>query len=289
MAPYIRETIESVLSQKGSFEIEYIIMDGGSTDGTVEILKKYEQLLNEKKYPIKCTRITFKWQSEKDGGMYDAINKGFARATGDVYAWINADDTYLPDAFHRVANALTAFPEIEWIKGITSNIEADGTVIRRGEVRIYEQKWLARGMYGRQSYFVEQDSVFWRANLWKKIGNIPTQYRLAGDYWLWIQFACFAPLWSFNIPVSRFRKRKEQLGQQVSAYKKEQVTILPKTGYEFSLVRLFFTLQSRLAPHFQRFFLLLYPFLFMKGKKTYYIDIVDDKMVEKEATSYLMR
>lgn len=287
-ASYLAETIESVISQAGNFDIEYIVMDGGSTDNTVEILKKYDHAIKSGAYKTHCTSLSFSWFSEKDKGMYDAINRGFAKANGDIYAWINGDDTYVPGAFQKIADAFVTFPEINWIKGITSNIEADGTLIRKGGVFIYEQPLLARGVYGRQAYFVEQDSVFWRADLWKKVGGIPTEYRLAGDYFLWIQFAHYSPLWSFNVPVSRFRKRAGQLSQHVSTYKKEQRFIMPQTGYEFSLLRIFFTLKSRLGSKFERLFRTLYPTLFMRSKKTYFIDIVDGKMVRKEATSFLM-
>lgn len=287
-APYLAETIESVISQSGNFNIEYIVMDGGSTDNTVEILKKYDHAIKSGAYKVHCTSLSFSWFSEKDKGMYDAINRGFAKADGDVYAWINGDDAYVPDAFQKITDAFVAFPEINWIKGITSNIEADGTLIRKGGVLIYEQPLLARGVYGRQAYFVEQDSVFWRADLWKKVGGIPTEYRLAGDYFLWIQFAHYSPFWSLNVPVSRFRKSAGQLSQHVSAYKKEQRLIMPRTGYEFSLLRIFFTLKSRLGPKFERLFRTLYPTLFMRSKKTYFIDIVDGKMVRKEATSFFM-
>ncbi|HEY4500327.1 MAG TPA: glycosyltransferase, partial [Candidatus Paceibacterota bacterium] len=85
---HIRETIESVLSQEGDFEIEYFIMDGGSTDATVEIVLEYAS--RDKRVSV---------FSEKDSGMYDAVNKGFFKATGDVYAYINSDDVYEPGAF----------------------------------------------------------------------------------------------------------------------------------------------------------------------------------------------
>ena len=287
MAQYISETIESVLSQEGNFDIEYIIMDGESTDETLDIIKRYEQALNSGDFNIKCNNVRFKWVSEKDNGMYDAINKGFSNATGDVYAWLNADDMYEKGAFQAIAQALRTFPDINWIKGITKNIEEDGTIIRNGCTRIHEQKWLKKGVYGRQAYFVEQDSVFWRASLWKEVGNIPNKYSLAGDYWLWIQFAHLFPLQSLNIPISIFRKRKEQLSQNITPYKKEQREIIQKTGYEFSLLRFFFSFQSRLAPRFGKFFIWLYPILFMRKEKTYFININNGKMIKEEAVSYI--
>ena len=286
-ALHIAETIESVLSQAGDFEIEYTIMDGGSTDGTVEIIKKYEQLLNEKKYPIKCLGVTFKWQSEKDRGMYDAINKGFSQATGDIYAWINADDIYEPDAFQAIKETLETFPEIEWVKGTNTNIEAGGTFIKQNKLRIYHQSWLQKGIYGRVAYFIEQDTVFWRKSLWKKIGDIPNQYRYAGDYWLWIHFAQHAKLWSLNINISIFRKRKEQMSQNMTAYQCEQREIMPRLPLSAFAIRVFFNLEKRFGPGSNNFFNALYRLFFVQSNKEYYIDIVGGRYTKNEARVYL--
>src|SRR4030065_830719 len=95
---YIEETIKSVLSQEGDFRIEYLIMDGGSTDNSVEVIKKYDRLLKEGRWPVKCLGITYSWTSEKDKGQTDAINKGFAGCTGEILNWINRDDRPTPAA-----------------------------------------------------------------------------------------------------------------------------------------------------------------------------------------------
>ena len=94
---FIEETIKSVLSQKGKFCIEYIIMDGGSADNSVDIIKKYENLLKEGKWPVKCKGIEYKWLSERDEGQADAIEKGFAYAKGDIGVWLNSDDIFYSD------------------------------------------------------------------------------------------------------------------------------------------------------------------------------------------------
>jgi glycosyltransferase involved in cell wall biosynthesis len=91
-AGFIERTITSVLEQKGDFYIEYILMDGGSTDGTVDIIKHYERLLKEGRYPIECNGIDFKWRSKADGGQSEAINEGFRSATGHIAGWLNSDD-----------------------------------------------------------------------------------------------------------------------------------------------------------------------------------------------------
>src|SRR4030065_2345575 len=99
---YLNSTIESVLTQEGAFEIEYIIQDGGSGPDLINMLKKWDDDIKNGNFKPRCNNITFKWFSAKDTGMYDAINRGFSRANGDVMAWINTDDLYHPRAFTAV-------------------------------------------------------------------------------------------------------------------------------------------------------------------------------------------
>ncbi len=91
---YIEETIKSVLCQQGDFFIDYVIMDGGSTDNSIEIIRRYDNLLKGGALPVKCKGIRYRWVSEKDDGQADALNKGFAAAEGDIGAWLNSDDVY---------------------------------------------------------------------------------------------------------------------------------------------------------------------------------------------------
>lgn len=287
---WIAETIESVLSQAGDFEIEYIIRDGVSTDGTLAIIETYQQRMKTGVYPIRCLGITFSCISEKDGGMYAAINKGFAQASGDVFAWINADDRYEPDAFQKIQTTFKKFPEIQWLKGITGTIDEHGERQKSGVCNLYQQEWLKQGIYGQEAYFVEQDSVFWKPELWKKIRSVPEDLRYAGDYWLWRAFAEYTPLWSINASISNFRKRAGQLSKDVSAYKKEQWTIRPKRSFMAWRCRVFFSFQSRVTsalPSLRSFFPSLYPFFF-PGKRSTYIEIVNGEPIKKESTTYLI-
>src|SRR5881396_2686502 len=100
-AAFLEETIRSVLLQ-GYPNLEYIVIDGGSTDGSVEIIKRYEKHLSY-------------WQSEPDGGQYDAISQGFARTSGDLMAWLNSDDMLHRNALWSMARLFTQFPQIEWL------------------------------------------------------------------------------------------------------------------------------------------------------------------------------
>lgn len=292
MEQWIAETIETVLSQKGDFEIEYIVIDDGSYDRTADIAREYEEKIQSHAYPVQCNRVTMEVVSQENTGMYEAINRGFARATGDVYAWINADDTYEPGAFSAVAKTLRTFTEIRWIKAITSTIDETSQVIRKGECKIYHRDWIRDGIYGQEAYFIEQDSVFWRAELWKKGGPMPSHFRSAGDYWLWLRFAIHDPLWSVNVPLSNFRKREGQLSKGVSQYKKEQWTARPKRTWRARKVRLFFSPQSRLTsmyPRLKGFFVWLYPYVFPNYVPAEYIEIENGTPIIKKTRSYIIK
>lgn len=115
---FIEETIKSVLSQEGDFTLEYLIMDGGSTDSSVEIIKKYDKALKSGKWPVRCRGIDYKWVSEKDGGQVDAIEKGFARANGSVASWLNSDDVFTgPRVLERILREFSADPSLGVVTG----------------------------------------------------------------------------------------------------------------------------------------------------------------------------
>lgn len=292
MECWIAETIESVLSQRGDFEIEYVIVNDHSTDKTELIIKKYVDKINNSTYSIQCKGISMKYiNKNKNGGMYNAINYGFSKATGDIYAWINADDVYQAGAFDTITKTINAFPEIEWLKGITSTIDEKSRAARKGKCKIYHQNWIHKGIYGQEAYFIEQDSTFWRSGLWGKTGPIPSHFRSAGDYWLWIQFAKYAPLWSVNFPISFFRKRKGQLSKNITKYKYEQKIARPKRELMAWKVRLFFSPQSRLVsifPKLEQFFIWLYPKIFRHHMPVEYVAIENSQPVIKKTNSYIV-
>lgn len=287
---YIAETIESVLSQEGDFEIEYIVQDGDSTDKTIEIIKSYATQIDTGRYFIRCNSVSFKYFSEKDRGMYEAIEKGFKKSNGDVMAYINADDKYLPGAFAAASLIFTYFPDAEWIKGINTTSDEGGTIISRGRCLLYRQNWLESGIYGRNTYFVQQDSVFWKQSLWKKAHPNISPFRLAGDYALWIAFASHAPLWSFNKEVSTFRERAGQLSGTMYHYRQEQETIAPhhffleKKVMLFFVLSRFFKLNSR-GRAIRWYFSALFPFC---GQQ-WYIDFnIQGNPIKKKGLSYVV-
>lgn len=291
MERWIRETIESVLSQAGDFFIEYIIVDDNSTDGTGEIIREYAEKISLGEYAIQCLGITMRHIiRDKKDGMYSAINAGFAEAHGDIFAWINADDVYESGTFAIMQKAFETFPEVQWLKGITGAMDASGNK-KHGQCLLYSQDWLAKGIYGREAYFVAQDSVFWKAKLWQKVGSIPPQYKYAGDYFLWTEFSKYAPLISLNMPVSYFRRREDQLSKNISEYKREQKIICPKRSFSALHARIFFSTQSHLVrrfPNFEKFFIRFYPIFFGIKRQAEYLEIENGRAIKKETKTYMV-
>lgn len=248
---YIRETIESVVSQKGDFSIEYIVLDNHSTDSTQDIVKEYQQLLAAGKIAIFCQAVQLHLISERDSGMYDAIKKGFSEAHGDVFAWINSDDIYLSGAFDIIKKSLDKYPEISWIKGITSYINENSTIYSVGDCNLYRQDWIKAGLYGTALYFIQQDSVFWRVDLWRESGGVDKNLSMAGDYFLWKSFAELTPLYSLNAYVSCFRKTPNQKSLDMHAYWQEIDKNLSPDKYLSDKVRRYF-LGMKFVPYFLR-------------------------------------
>lgn len=233
---FIAKTIESIISQAGNFEIEYIIMDGKSIDKTLDIVKSYKEKIDLNQYGIQCDGVKIHVYSEEDQGMYTALNKGFKKATGDILAYLNSDDIYLPGCLANILSIFQKYPEILWLKGISSTIDCHDQLIRSSEFQMYIQKWINEGKYGKEWYFITQESVFWRPLLWKMSGGFNEQLKFAGDYQLWIKFSEYSPLYLTNIYTSCFRKRKGQLSQDRN-YSLEMTFISGRTNYLFKIFR----------------------------------------------------
>ena len=169
-ADYLEKTIQSVLSQTYP-KWEYIIIDGGSTDGSKGIIQKYESKLHA-------------WVSEPDMGQSDAINKGFRLASGDIFAWLNSDDCYYPNAVMEAVNYLTSNPEVGMVYGDTDLIDETGKVIGQFDARQTNYQRLMRG-YGN----IPQPAAFWRAETWYRFGPLDTSLFFAMDYDLWVKFS----------------------------------------------------------------------------------------------------
>lgn len=213
MEEYIEETILSVIGQNYP-NLEYIIIDGGSKDGTVNIIKRYEPWISY-------------WVSEPDNGMYHAIEKGFNKSTGEIMAWINSDDKYHVNAFFSVATIFSSMEEIDWITGRSSFYNDEGTIVDVNDLR----KWSKFDYYLGNFKWIQQESTFWRRRLWLMAGSkINTNLKFAGDYELWLRFFRFAILYSAATIFAGFRYRsKDQLSldhMDAYVYEVNQVTQL---------------------------------------------------------------
>ncbi|MBM4425833.1 MAG: glycosyltransferase [Chloroflexi bacterium] len=174
-AQYLEETIKSVLEQDYP-RIEYIIMDGGSTDGSVDIIKKHEAGINA-------------WVSEQDQGQTDAINKGFNRASGDILAWLNSDDTYRPKAVGEAVKFLMDNPDVAMVYADCDFIDEQGRVIGKFASRQTDYQKLRRGYA-----HIPQQTMFFRAKYWKEVGPLDPSFYFAMDYDLWVRIAKRAPI-----------------------------------------------------------------------------------------------
>lgn len=171
-------------------------MDGGSTDETIPTLRKYEGKV--------------KWFSERDKGQSDAINKGLKIATGDIVAWLNSDDYYLPGTLKKIVDIFEKNKNIQWISGDYQIIDEKGKEIQLF-VRIYK-KFLARFFPLSFANFINQPSTFWRKSFQDIIGYLNEDLRYCMDYDLWLRFMKQSPVHLVSAPLSVFRIHKASKG-----------------------------------------------------------------------------
>jgi len=169
-ARYLEETIRSVLGQ--TYErIEYILIDGGSTDGSLEIIQKYTD------------KVSY-WVSEKDKGQTDAINKGFKAAHGSILAWLNSDDVYQPRAVSEAVAYLMDQPQVGMVYGDLDFVDENGQVIGRFPAAQTDLRRLRRGYV-----HIPQPAAFFRAELWQHVAPLDDSFYFAMDYDLWVRLA----------------------------------------------------------------------------------------------------
>lgn len=224
---FIEETILSVLNQTYD-NVEYIIIDGGSTDGTVDIIKKYADHLAY-------------WISEPDKGMYDALRKGFEKSTGDILCWINADDFYYKAAFSTVCDFFERNPEVKWIEGYNVNYNSKSQVVSVKIPIAVSNRLLRRGLYQSKYHmpFIQQESTFWRRELMETVDlNVFGNFKLAGDYYLWFSFAKVSKLHFISSYLGGWRRIEGQLSSNMAVYQKEICTFVQNKSI-FDLIRCF--------------------------------------------------
>ena len=229
---YLEQTIASVLSQ-GYPNLEYIIVDGGSSDGSVDIIRRY------------CGGLAY-WVSEPDRGQAHAINKGFERATGEVLAWLNSDDLYLPGALRAVGRYFRD-PSVGFLHGNTVNIDKHGKVIGRRRTSVVDLKSLLlfSGL--------TQPATFWRRSLMNKAGRLDETLRFCMDFDLWCRMAQFARIHKTRRELCAFRfHEKQKTRTMASVHVEEHAAIVQRYLTE---------LPSHMHPRFLRFWCILRHYL----------------------------
>jgi glycosyltransferase involved in cell wall biosynthesis len=222
---FIDETIKSVISQEGDFNIDYIIVDGKSTDGSVEIIKKYDTLLKQGKWPVKCKGINYRWVSEPDDGQSDAIAKGFRMAEGDVLAWLNSDDVYIGGALQKVVNFFRSHTDAVFVYGNTYFIDEDGKVIGEAVAEPFDLiKMAVRTLFSQQSTFIKKGAFI-------DSGGLDTSLRYVMDYDLWVRMAKKYKLDYMPEFLALFRlqeKSKTVSSQEACAFSREYLMNIRK-------------------------------------------------------------
>ena len=204
---FIERTILSVLQQNYS-NLEYVVIDGGSTDNSVDVIKKYE---NDLHY----------WVSESDNGMYHALNKGFDKSSGAIMCWINSDDILVEGSLAYVASVFQNSKKLQWLQGYP-------TVINEEDKVIYQRDPVASPLhfltyeFEKDYSFIQQESTFWSRALWEKAGGkLDEQYALAADFDLWMRFFQHEKLFCTRKQLGAFRKREGQKSAAIDVYIEE--------------------------------------------------------------------
>ena len=191
---YLEETIRSILDQ-GYPNLQYIIVDDGSTDRTVEIINRYEPYL-------KC------WFSQPNRGLYAALNAGFERSSGEIMGWLNSSDRLHYKSLFNVGSVFATFPDVEWITGRPTACNEDGMPVFIGDLR----RWTRYSFLAGANKYIQQESTFWRRRLWERAGGrLDAKYRAEGDFELWIRFFRHARLYPVDALIGGYRFHEDAL------------------------------------------------------------------------------
>jgi len=207
---FIGQTLDSVCNQRGDFKLEYIVIDGGSKDGTVQILKEVEKQFNFGTYP---NLKSFTWFSRPDNGQSDAINKGLKMATGEIVAFINSDDFYEEGVFQRVMNYFSKSPDCHFLTGRTNIVNSKNTQIQKA-ITYYKNFWLSFHLPTVLHILnpISQPASFWRRTVHDEFGYFNEDEHLVMDYELWLKIAQHYPLHVIPEYLANFRIHAKSKG-----------------------------------------------------------------------------
>ncbi|MBT3249548.1 MAG: glycosyltransferase [Candidatus Pacebacteria bacterium] len=220
---FLERTILSVLDQKYP-NLEYVIIDGGSTDGSQKIIKKYQKHLHF-------------WESKRDRGQSHAINKGFEKTDGEVMAWINSDDILRPGSLRLVASIFDKFNEINWLTSLPSTINDQDYQLYLAQPPLYLRNFIQRGWYTRKFMgFIMQEGTFWRRSLWKKAGGKLEEVPYSMDLKLWQSFSEHEKLYCVHACLASYRLNPDRKNndshqsyyQEINSWMPEKISLVGK-------------------------------------------------------------
>ena len=235
---FLKETVESIHSQiidtDIGIDIEHVIVDGGSTDGTVEYLKS----LGDK----------VRWVSEKDKGQADAVNKGIGMASGEIIGWLNSDDLYLPGTLQAVADHFRQNPGCRWLYGRCRIIDKDGKE-RWKWITGYKNVMLKKFSYNKllRENYISQPAVFFRKELFEEAGPLDLSLHYAMDYDLWLRFGRISPAGVVNRYLSSFRRHgtsksetgfRDQFFEQYQVSQRYQPSFFNRAIHRFNIFKI---------------------------------------------------
>ncbi len=219
---FLEDALRSVLDQDDP-ALEYVVADGGSTDGSVEIIRRHADRLAA-------------WWSEPDEGHAAAVNRAFAQTSGEIMGWLNSDDRLLPRSLEIVRELFTRFPEVQWLtSGFPVMLDEAGRTVRVARSHGFAREPYELGLNGLRSgsrlYFVQQESTFWRRELWDAAGGaLDPGFEPAADFELWTRFFHHAELWTVDTVIGAFRVHGAQrTASQLDQYREKAERALPQS------------------------------------------------------------
>ena len=221
----LERTIKSVLNQFGDFYIDYIIADGGSTDNSIEVIKKYDLLLKTKKYPIQCKDIELRWWSKKDKGQTSALNEGFRKARGEICAWINSDDWYEDRTCDFIVKKFKDNPNVDIIYGNCFEVFEQGS-IKKGEAMQSDfKKNLEEGC------IISQPAAFFKKEALIKVGYLDESLTYCMDYDLWLKILKNGKAKYYDKDLAYFRVwENSKTSKNIKGFHNEENLIRKKYG-----------------------------------------------------------
>jgi len=215
---HLPDTLKTIRTQDYP-NVEWIVIDGGSTDGTSDFLRANEDVIDY-------------WLSEPDRGMYDALAKGFEKASGEILCWLNAGDILLNGALSTVAEVFQNHPEANWLTGIHFWHLPGGRIIGCHIPPAYSSDLIGCGAYGKSLPYIQQESTFFKRSMLNGVNmDRFREFKLAGDLYLWSCFAKHDRLTLVCAGLGSFCIQEGQLSEDKQAYWKEADTFLERTTF----------------------------------------------------------